>query len=90
MLSLYLSLQISYVSKLQDKHNASSFFNMSWKELPQSDYKSREFLQMIPYFLSIFFTFEVKLKCISDFQPFFILLVLLSDNRVNGLALYIP
>lgn len=32
--------EISYVSNLQDKHNASFFSRMSWKELPQSKYKS--------------------------------------------------
>nr|DAG68802.1 MAG TPA: hypothetical protein [Caudoviricetes sp.] len=35
-----LNLKVSYVSKSQDKHNASSFSRMSWKELPQSSYKS--------------------------------------------------
>ena len=39
MLSLYILLKISYVFKLQDKHNASFFSNMSWKELPQSGTK---------------------------------------------------
>ena len=32
--------EISYVSNLQDKHNASSFSRMSWKGFPQSEYKS--------------------------------------------------
>lgn len=33
------TFEISYVFKLQDKHNASSISNMSWKELPQFDCK---------------------------------------------------
>lgn len=27
---------------LQDEHNASYYFKMSWRELPQSIYKDRE------------------------------------------------
>ena len=33
---LVCNCEISYVSNSQDKHNASFFSNMSWKELPQS------------------------------------------------------
>lgn len=36
----HLYNNIYQVSVLQDKHTASSFFRMSWKELPQSKYKS--------------------------------------------------
>lgn len=35
-------LKISYVFKLQDEHNASFFFNMSWKEFPLSKCKDRK------------------------------------------------
>ena len=42
-LSLYLILKVSQVFKLQDKHNASFFSNMSWRELAQSVYKVSEF-----------------------------------------------
>ena len=36
----WLYIKISQVSNLQDKHNASFFSNMSWKEFPQSEYKN--------------------------------------------------
>ena len=42
MPSLYLVLKVSQVFKLQDKHNASSYFDMSWIELPQPKYKGNE------------------------------------------------
>ena len=38
------TFEISQVSNLQDKHNASFFSNMSWKESPQSKYKNTKFI----------------------------------------------
>jgi len=38
MLSLHL-IENFLRFQVQDKHNASSFFRMSWKELPQSNTK---------------------------------------------------
>lgn len=34
--------EISYVSNLQDKHNASSIYRMCWQELPPAECKNRK------------------------------------------------
>ena len=45
-----LESEIPYIPSLQDKHTVSSFSRMSWRELPQSVYKSRGFSDN-PYLL---------------------------------------
>ena len=55
MLSLVHSLKVSQVFKLQDKHNASFFSNMSWKGSPQSKRKSNKKAAIITYLVMYFF-----------------------------------
>ena len=46
----------------QDKHNASSFSRMSWKELPQSEYKITIFSWLSLMFEPIFALCACKLS----------------------------
>lgn len=54
------TFEISYVFKLQDKHNASFFSNMSWRGSPQSKRKSNKKAAIIAYLIADFLPASMK------------------------------
>ena len=58
----HASQYANFGSLQQDKHNASSFSRMSWKELPQSEYKITIFSWLSLMFEPIFALCACKLS----------------------------
>lgn len=68
---LFPSFEVSQASYIQEEITPL-IFNIYWKELPLSDYKSREFCDNL-LSSNDFLFLRVKFMCILDFQPFILL-----------------